>query len=122
MLKSLLWQWTYLINKMKPAKLHCWILGWFSVALCCWCTSDKFTQSDNHPHTWKKLYLAHHWPVTVCKALADLDATLATSPAPQSNSKQDKVVVHYRYSNRKKTCLPCLTEDNRPVHELSAAQ
>lgn len=23
--------------------------------------------SDNHPHPWKKLYFAHHWPVTVCK-------------------------------------------------------
>ncbi|XP_010166085.1 ribonuclease T2-like [Antrostomus carolinensis] len=56
---------------MKPAKLHYWILGWFSMTLCCWCTSDKFTQSDNHPHTWKKLYLAHHWPVTVCKMSAN---------------------------------------------------
>nr|XP_010298187.1 PREDICTED: ribonuclease T2-like [Balearica regulorum gibbericeps] len=56
---------------MKPAKLHYWILGWFSMTLCCWCTSDKFIQSDNHPHTWKKLYLAHHWPVTVCKMSAN---------------------------------------------------
>ncbi|KAM9297224.1 ribonuclease T2 isoform 2-T4 [Morus bassanus] len=56
---------------MKPAKLQYWILGWFSMAFCCWCTSDKFTQSDNHPHTWKKLYLAHHWPVTVCKMSAN---------------------------------------------------
>ncbi|XP_052640847.1 ribonuclease T2 isoform X2 [Harpia harpyja] len=56
---------------MKPAKLHYWILGWFSMALCCWCASDKFTQSESHPHTWKKLYLAHHWPVTVCKMSAN---------------------------------------------------
>ncbi|XP_074436349.1 ribonuclease T2 isoform X2 [Larus michahellis] len=61
----------YLINKMKPANLHYWILGWLSMALCCWCTSDKFTQRDSHPHTWKKLYLAHHWPVTVCKMSAN---------------------------------------------------
>ncbi|KAM4679325.1 ribonuclease T2 isoform 2-T9 [Amazona ochrocephala] len=56
---------------MKPAKLHYWVLGWFSMALCGWCTSNKFTQSDNHPHTWKKLYLVHHWPVTVCKMSAN---------------------------------------------------
>ncbi|XP_042669033.1 ribonuclease T2 isoform X2 [Centrocercus urophasianus] len=56
---------------MKPAKLHYWILGCFSMALCCWCTSDKFPQSDSHSHTWKKLYLAHHWPVTVCKMSAN---------------------------------------------------
>uniref|UniRef100_A0A8B9RWF7 Uncharacterized protein n=1 Tax=Accipiter nisus TaxID=211598 RepID=A0A8B9RWF7_9AVES len=61
----------YLINKMKPAKLHYWIVGWFSMALCCWCASGKFTQSESHPHTWKKLYLAHHWPVTVCKMSAN---------------------------------------------------
>jgi len=35
---------SYLINKMKPAKLHYGILCWFSVACCCWCTSDKFAQ------------------------------------------------------------------------------
>ncbi|XP_066401727.1 ribonuclease T2 [Molothrus aeneus] len=56
---------------MKPAKLHYWILGWFFMALCCWCTSDTFTQSDSHPHAWKKLYFAHHWPVTVCKMNAN---------------------------------------------------
>ncbi|XP_058692210.1 ribonuclease T2 isoform X3 [Poecile atricapillus] len=56
---------------MKPAKLHYWILVWFSMALCCWCTSDAFTQSDVHFHPWKKLYFAHHWPVTVCKMNAN---------------------------------------------------
>ncbi|XP_005486531.2 ribonuclease T2 [Zonotrichia albicollis] len=56
---------------MKPAKLHYWILGWFFTALCCWCTSDTFIQSDIHPHAWKKLYFAHHWPVTVCKMNAN---------------------------------------------------
>ncbi|XP_063246670.1 ribonuclease T2 isoform X3 [Prinia subflava] len=56
---------------MKPAELHYWILGWLSMALCCWCTSDTFTQSDIHPHSWKKLYFAHHWPVTVCKMNAN---------------------------------------------------
>ncbi|XP_031468817.1 ribonuclease T2 [Phasianus colchicus] len=56
---------------MKLAKLHYWILGCFFMASCCWCTSDKFPQSDSHNHTWKKLYLAHHWPVTVCKMSAN---------------------------------------------------
>ncbi|XP_072783267.1 ribonuclease T2 isoform X2 [Taeniopygia guttata] len=52
---------------MKPAEQYYWILGCFCMALCCWSTSDTFTQSGIHPHTWKKLYFAHHWPVTVCK-------------------------------------------------------
>ncbi|KAF2978221.1 hypothetical protein EK904_006786 [Melospiza melodia maxima] len=26
---------------------------------------------DIHPHAWKKLYFAHHWPVTVCKMNAN---------------------------------------------------
>ncbi|XP_065587207.1 ribonuclease T2 [Cyrtonyx montezumae] len=56
---------------MKPPKLHYWILGCFSMALCCWCASDKFPHSNSHPHTWRKLYLAHHWPVTVCKMSAN---------------------------------------------------
>ncbi|PKK33166.1 ribonuclease T2 [Columba livia] len=56
---------------MKPVKLQYWILGWFSMALCCWCISDEFSQGDNQPHTWKKLFLAHHWPVTVCKMSAN---------------------------------------------------
>ncbi|EMP25168.1 Ribonuclease T2 [Chelonia mydas] len=24
-------------------------------------------ECEHHPHTWKKLFLVHHWPVTVCK-------------------------------------------------------
>ncbi|XP_025900532.1 ribonuclease T2 [Nothoprocta perdicaria] len=56
---------------MKPPKLHYWILGCFSMALCCGCTADTSLLSDTHPHTWDKLYLAHHWPVTVCKMSAN---------------------------------------------------
>uniref|UniRef100_K7F537 Ribonuclease T2 n=1 Tax=Pelodiscus sinensis TaxID=13735 RepID=K7F537_PELSI len=52
---------------MKPATVHCLILGCFYLAFCCGYTSCKFLKSEHHPHIWKNLILVHHWPVTVCK-------------------------------------------------------
>ncbi|XP_074920208.1 ribonuclease T2 isoform X2 [Chelonoidis abingdonii] len=57
----------YILNKMKPATGHYLILGCFCLAFYSGCTSYKFLESEQHPHTWKKLFLVHHWPVTVCK-------------------------------------------------------
>ncbi|XP_042704225.1 ribonuclease T2 isoform X2 [Chrysemys picta bellii] len=57
----------YILHKMKPATGHYLILGCFCLAFYSGCTSYKFLESEHHPHTWKKLFLVHHWPVTVCK-------------------------------------------------------
>ncbi|XP_077669453.1 ribonuclease T2 isoform X1 [Eretmochelys imbricata] len=57
----------YMVNKMKLATARYLILGCFCLAFYSGCTSYKFLESKHHPHTWKKLFLVHHWPVTVCK-------------------------------------------------------
>ncbi|XP_019405515.1 PREDICTED: ribonuclease T2 [Crocodylus porosus] len=57
------------MNKMKPSISHCLTLGYFLMFFYCGCTSVKFLESDCHPHTWDKLILVHHWPVTVCKMI-----------------------------------------------------
>ncbi|XP_048699979.1 ribonuclease T2 isoform X2 [Caretta caretta] len=56
-----------MVNKMKPATAHYLILSSFCLAFYSGCTSYKFLESEHHPRTWKKLFLVHHWPVTVCK-------------------------------------------------------
>ncbi|XP_053152317.1 ribonuclease T2 isoform X2 [Hemicordylus capensis] len=49
---------------MKPVVLY--LFGYFWLAVCCGSATPKLL--DSHPpHEWNKLYLVHHWPVTVCK-------------------------------------------------------
>ncbi|KAM9005026.1 ribonuclease T2 [Sarcophilus harrisii] len=52
---------------MKPKTSHVFILGSLCLAFYCLCTADKFYKNNNHE--WKKLFMVHHWPTTVCKEI-----------------------------------------------------
>ncbi|XP_062980526.1 ribonuclease T2 isoform X2 [Elgaria multicarinata webbii] len=52
---------------MKPVIPYYLIFGCFWLGIFFESAKHILVHSDAYPHKWEKLYLVHHWPVTVCK-------------------------------------------------------